>query len=59
MQSEAFRKVLAGTFVVVPAYNEGRVIRDVITGLSSAFPDIVVVNDGSSDDTAAVLRACR
>jgi len=56
MQSEAFRKVLAETFVVVPAYNEGRVIRDVITGLSSAFPNIVVVNDGSSDDTAAVLR---
>jgi len=55
MQSEAFRKALAETFVVVPAYNEGRVIRDVITGLSSEFPNIVVVNDGSSDDTAALL----
>jgi glycosyltransferase involved in cell wall biosynthesis len=56
MQSEAFRKVLAETFVVVPAYNEGRVIGDVITGLASAFPNIVVVNDGSSDETAEVLR---
>ena len=55
MQSEAFRKILAETFVVVPAYNEGRVIRDAITGLSSVFPNIVVVNDGSSDDTAEVL----
>ena len=56
MQSEAFRKVLAETFVVVPAYNEGRVIGDVITGLASAFPNIVVVNDGSSDETAEILR---
>jgi len=56
MQSEAFRKVLAETFVVVPAYNEGRVIDDVITGLASAFPNIVVVNDGSSDETAEILR---
>jgi len=56
MQSDAFRKVLAETFVVVPAYNEGRVIGDVITGLASVFPNIVVVNDGSSDETAEVLR---
>jgi len=28
----------------------------VITGLSSAFPNIVVVNDGSSDETAEILR---
>ena len=56
MQSEAFRKLLAETFVVVPAYNEGRVIGDVITGLASAFPNVVVVNDGSSDETAEVLR---
>ena len=56
MQSEAFRKVLAETFVVVPAYNEGRVIGDVITGLASAFPNIVVVNEGSSDETAEILR---
>ena len=56
MQSEAFRKVLAETFVVVPAYNEGRVIGDVITGLASTFPNVVVVNDGSSDETAEILR---
>jgi len=56
MESEAFQKVIAETFVVVPAYNEGRVICDVVTGLSSAFPNIVVVNDGSSDDTDALLR---
>ena len=31
-------------------------IGDVITGLSSAFPNVVVVDDGSSADTAAVLK---
>ncbi len=47
--------MLAGTFVVIPAYNEGRVILDVVRGLASTFANIVVVDDGSSDDTAAVL----
>jgi polyprenyl-phospho-N-acetylgalactosaminyl synthase len=48
---------LNDTFVVVPAYNEGAVIRNVIEALCGVFPNIVVVNDGSSDDTAAVLRS--
>jgi len=45
--------------VVIPAYNEGRVIRGVIRTAKSAFKkssheiDIVVVNDGSKDDTSA------
>jgi glycosyltransferase involved in cell wall biosynthesis len=37
-------------------YNEARVIGDVVRGLLAAFPNVVVVNDGSSDDTAAVLK---
>jgi glycosyltransferase involved in cell wall biosynthesis len=32
---------------VVPAYNEGRVIGNVIADLSSAFPHVVVDDDGS------------
>jgi polyprenyl-phospho-N-acetylgalactosaminyl synthase len=55
MQAQDLREVLTKTFVVVPAYNEARVIGAVIGGLSPAFPNIVVVNDGSSDDTADVL----
>ena len=41
--------------VIVPAYNEGATIRDnVMALLSLQYPDlrIIVVNDGSSDDTA-------
>jgi polyprenyl-phospho-N-acetylgalactosaminyl synthase len=48
---------LNDTFVVVPAFNEGRVIHGVIAGLCSVFQNVVVVNDGSSDDTAAALRS--
>jgi glycosyltransferase involved in cell wall biosynthesis len=44
------------TFVVVPAYNEARVIGDVVRGLLTTFPNVVVVDDGSSDDTAAILK---
>jgi glycosyltransferase involved in cell wall biosynthesis len=45
-----------GAFVVVPAYNEGRVIHGVIGRLLATFPNVIVVDDGSSDDTGVVLR---
>ena len=46
--------------IIVPAYNEGATIRDnVMALLSLQYPDlrIIVVNDGSSDDTAARMVA--
>ena len=43
--------------MVVPAYNEGRVLGGVIKSVLKTFPKIIVVNDGSSDDTSALLRA--
>ena len=44
--------------VVIPAYNEGPVIADVVAALASAadWHEIIVVDDGSRDDTSA--RAC-
>ena len=39
-------------WVVVPAWNEARVIRDTIGELRPVFPNIVVVDDGSLDATA-------
>jgi cellulose synthase/poly-beta-1,6-N-acetylglucosamine synthase-like glycosyltransferase/peptidoglycan/xylan/chitin deacetylase (PgdA/CDA1 family)/spore germination protein YaaH len=46
--------------VVIAAYNEAKVInRTIATLLRSEYPDleIVVVDDGSQDDTAATVRA--
>ena len=50
------RRLLDETCVVIPAYNEGRVLQGVIETVCKAFPHVIVVNDGSSDDTAQVLR---
>ncbi|WP_363267347.1 glycosyltransferase family 2 protein [Cellulomonas sp.] len=44
------------TCLVVPLYNEGSVVGDVISAALAVFPRIVVVDDGSSDDSAAVAR---
>lgn len=48
------RQVLA----IVPAYNEGESVRDVVADLRAHVPGVVVlvVDDGSSDDTAARAR---
>jgi len=42
--------------VVVPLYNESTVVGDVIRDLRASFPLVVAVDDGSSDDSAAVAR---
>ena len=45
------------TWLIVPCYNEGPVIFDVLTHARETFPNIVAVNDGSRDDSAAQIRA--
>ena len=43
--------------VIIPAYNEDASIRGVVNGIKSCGPwDILVVNDGSKDDTAGKAR---
>jgi glycosyltransferase involved in cell wall biosynthesis len=41
--------------IVIPAYNEGAVIADVVAALAGSGPwhEIIVVDDGSQDDTCA------
>ena len=45
------------TWLIVPCYNEGTVIFDVLRHARETFPNIVAVNDGSRDDSAAQIRA--
>lgn len=40
----------------MPLYNEAGVIADVIAGLRGAFPNIICVDDGSSDGSARIAE---
>ena len=42
-----------GVWVIVPAYNEAAAIHGVVTSLREAFPNVVVIDDGSLDETSA------
>jgi glycosyltransferase involved in cell wall biosynthesis len=44
--------------IVIPAYNEGQIIGDVVAALAAAaaWREIIVVDDGSRDDTASNAR---
>jgi glycosyltransferase involved in cell wall biosynthesis len=44
----------SGVWIIVPAFNEAQVIGDVVADLRSTFPHVVVVDDGSRDETADV-----
>jgi glycosyltransferase involved in cell wall biosynthesis len=41
--------------IIIPAFNEGDIIANIVTRILSLYPDsdVIVVNDGSTDDTAA------
>lgn len=43
--------------VVIPMYNEGTVVADVIRGVRDHFGQVVCVDDGSRDDSARVAAA--
>lgn len=45
-------------FVVVPAYNEQRCLEEVVCAVRARFPNVVVVDDGSRDETFAVAARC-
>ncbi|HSD87242.1 MAG TPA: glycosyltransferase family 2 protein [Kofleriaceae bacterium] len=45
-----------GTWVVIAAFNEGKVIKDVVSEVARAGWNVVVVDDGSRDDTAEAAR---
>ena len=44
--------------IIIPAYNEADIIADIVQRVRSLHPnfDVIVVNDGSTDDTAAEAK---
>ncbi len=46
----------AKTVVVMPAYNEAATIRELVEAALKIVPDVVVVDDGSTDNTADRLQ---
>jgi polyprenyl-phospho-N-acetylgalactosaminyl synthase len=44
------------TFVIIPSYNEGKVLRHTILGLLGKNYTIVVIDDCSSDDTLSYIK---
>ena len=45
--------------VVIPAHNEGKHIAEIVRQAKQFLPTIIVVDDGSSDDTAEQAQAAR
>ena len=44
------------SWIVIPAYNEARVVEATLRRMRSFLPFVVVVDDGSTDDTADLAR---
>lgn len=49
--------VRRAVYVVIPAYNESARVGDVIRSVRRKYPHVVAIDDGSTDDTAAVALA--
>jgi len=42
--------------ILIPVFNEEKMIEKVITDLSKSFKNIIVVNDGSTDSSRKILK---
>ena len=53
-----FRNIMAGkrVCVIVPTYNNAGTLKDVLNRISQFTSSIIVINDGSTDTTAEVLK---
>ena len=49
---------MGGVWVLVPAYNESRVIAGVVSELKQRFKNVVVIDDGSPDCTGDIAERC-
>lgn len=51
------RNSMRALWIIVPAYNEGEVLASTVEQLRSVRGSVVVIDDGSNDNTASVARA--
>jgi glycosyltransferase involved in cell wall biosynthesis len=49
--------LIAGTWIVIPLFNEGPVIQNVVRDVLEVFENVVCVDDGSTDDSAEQAAA--
>lgn len=59
MVSDTWKTILSKeptTLIIIPAYNEALCIKDVIRGLLSLNFNVAVIDDGSTDQTAAIAK---
>lgn len=54
---DAGQESFEDTWLIVPCYNEGQVIQEVLSSARETFPNIVAVNDGSRDNSAQAIHA--
>ena len=45
-----------GIIVIIPSYNNGKTLAEVIASVRLYAPEILVVNDGSTDETPEILN---
>ena len=50
------RTVTDDVWLVIPLYNEDAVVGDVVAEARKTFPNVVCVDDGSTDDSAERAR---
>jgi len=44
-------------FIVIPAYNEGQVLESTLNELKKIYKNILVIDDGSTDNTEEILKS--
>ena len=52
----AMSSLASQTYLVVPLFNEGEVIGQVIRDTRKVFPNIICVDDGSADGSGEIAR---
>lgn len=57
MSRAEYPDIVRKTWLVVPLYNEATVIADVIKQTLATFPNVLCVDDGSSDESASLAHA--